>query len=794
LAVALAGIGLGGALYARTRIKPTLAIFAITCAVEALAIAIPDALGDRLAMLALLLRPLCNSGFGAAILAWTFVAAIVVLPAAIVSGAQFPMVIGLYGTGSRSVGRDVGAAYLANTLGAIVGSIAGGFGLMPALSAPGCWRLVVGLLLGTAALALGLDLRDRGKAALLNRSGASAVACGLAAILLSASLGPTAAWRHSGIGAGRSDGRVTDVSPSTIPMFERLYGGSLAWEQDGLESSVAVSKSDGYAFIVNGKSDGHCRADGPTQVMGGMLGGLLHPDPKRAMVIGLGSGSTAGWLGAVQGMDRVDVVELEPAILRVARDCRAVNRDVMDNPKVHTSLGDAREALLTTREKYDIIFSEPSNPYRAGISSLYTVEFYRAAAERLNPHGLFIQWVQGYEVDAWCLATTMVTLKQVFKELTVWRAMGGDLLVIAQNDPAVIDVARMRKRLGEEAYASAAKAVWRTSSVEGVLSHFVANPLLAEAMVHHELGAVNHDDQNVLEFAFARSLGHDTMIDEDIQGLAARLHASTPRVTAPVDPALVFEERWLFQASAGRPLDPPIALAPPAERDFGAFLELHQAGQFANAFAAWKKLAREPQSYFEHELLAEAAPDVNDPRAQGYLDTFDREGQRELMHALQANRRGDLPAAVDFLVRGFVLHRKDPWIRLNVAKVSLDLAVDLAREVGRPGAIKLYDALGPAFAVEVLRNVRLTARSKIGALIDMRHCADALHELEPAPYANDLMRLRLTCYEQTNDPLTPLAREDVARLTRWRGTFAAGLQLSLEAPAADGPARPPRSP
>jgi hypothetical protein len=76
----------------------------------------------------------------------------------------------------------------------------------------------------------------------------------------------------------------------------------------------------------------------------------------------------------------------------------------------------------------------------------------------------------------------------------------------------------------------------------------------------------------------------------------------------------------------------------------------------------------------------------------------------------------------------------------------------------------------------------------------MRHCADALHELEPAPYANDLMRLRLTCYEQTNDPLTPLAREDVARLTRWRGTFAAGLQLSLEAPAADGPARPPRSP
>jgi hypothetical protein len=493
-------------------------------------------------------------------------------------------------------------------------------------------------------------------------------------------------------------------------------------------------------------------------------------------------------------MERVDVVELEPAILRVARDCHAVNRDAMDNPKVHTSLGDAREALLTTRERYDIIFSEPSNPYRAGISSLYTVEFYKAAAERLNPHGIFLQWVQGYEVDAWCLATTMVTLKQVFKELSVWRTMGGDLLIVAQNDPAVIDVERMRQRLGEEAYAAAVKSVWRTTTVEGVLSHFVANPRLADGMVKYELGAINRDDQNVLEFAFARSVGHRHTIEDDIQGLAARLRADVPRVTAPIDLALVFEERWLFQVSAGRPLNPPVPKAPPAARELGGFLELHQAGS-TNAFATWKKLGREPHSYFERMLVAEAASSVDDPDGRRYIDAVESAGEHELLLAFAANRRGEPAEAVDHFVRGFEIHRKDPWVLGTIGKTSLDVALGVARKAGKPGAQKLYDALGPAFAAEVLRNFRLEARAKIGALIDMKHCADALHELEPPAYNAELMRLRLLCYQETNDPLTELARDDVARLTGWQGTFAAGLEL----PAAEGSPpgarkRPPGAP
>ena len=153
----------------------TVRAFALSCGLEALLIALPYALGDRIAVLAFLLRPLCIAGFGTSILAWTLVASIV-LPAAIISGAQFPLVIGLYGARTGTLGREVGRAYLANTIGAIAGALAGGFGLMPALTAPGCWRLVAYLLAAASIIALVAARASRG----YGKSAAIAVVAALA--------------------------------------------------------------------------------------------------------------------------------------------------------------------------------------------------------------------------------------------------------------------------------------------------------------------------------------------------------------------------------------------------------------------------------------------------------------------------------------------------------------------------------------------------------------------------------------------------------------------------------------
>ncbi|HEV3140916.1 MAG TPA: fused MFS/spermidine synthase, partial [Vicinamibacterales bacterium] len=433
LALALAGIGIGGLLYALVaRDRPaSLWGFAGSSLLEAACVAATFALGDRVAILAVVLMPLRSVGFVAQMLGWTLVASVVVLPPALVAGYQFPLLIALFGRARDRLGRQVGLAYAANTLGAIAGSLAGGFGLLPWLSASGAWKLVavVLLALGIAAAVLATQAeRVRPPRAV---AAASLVISAASTIALLAASGPTAVWRHSGIGAGRTPHEAT-TSANALRAWAQSMRRAVEWDGDGVESSVALAvEQTGYSFIVNGKSDGSARGDAGTQVMLGLLAALRTPRARAALVIGLGTGSTAGWLAAVPTIERVDVVELEPLVLAVARACQAVNHDALDNPKLRITIGDARETLLTGRDRYDIIASEPSNPFRAGIASLFTAEYYRAARARLSADGVFAQWIQGYEIDARTLRTIYLTLGSVFPHIETWETNRGDLVLLA---------------------------------------------------------------------------------------------------------------------------------------------------------------------------------------------------------------------------------------------------------------------------------------------------------------------------------------------------------------------------
>src|SRR5207237_6133084 len=281
--------------------------------------------------------------------------------------------------------------------------------------APGSWRFVTASLIARSAAALARSDDRRSPRKLLPHAALMA-----ATLLLLTALGPTAVWRHSGVGTGRAALRGIE-SANHLKAWANGVRRSVVWDGDGIESSVAlVRDGSGYAFMVNGKADGSARYDSGTQVMVGLLGSILNPHARRAMVIGLGTGSTAGWLGAVPAIERVDVVELEPLILDVARACRDVNHNVLENPKVHITIGDAREALLTSKDSYDVIASEPSNPFRAGIASLFTREYYHAASNRLTPDGVFVQWVQAYEIDSRTLRTIYGTMASEFPYVETW--------------------------------------------------------------------------------------------------------------------------------------------------------------------------------------------------------------------------------------------------------------------------------------------------------------------------------------------------------------------------------------
>jgi spermidine synthase len=744
LAVALLGIGLGGAVYALWggQKRATVTGFALTCSLEAAAIALPFILGDRLAVLQNYLRSLGVLGFHGYVIGWTLLTLVVVFPAAFIAGIQFPLLISLLGEGREGVGRHVGLAYAWNTAGAIAGSLAGGFGLLPILTAPGTWRLVV-VLLALAAVAT----RKLVPAAI-------AVVTGIAIFVV---IGPTAVWRHSGIGAGRAQ------KPDSVNgIREWSYGTrrALQWDADGRESSVALVDSNDLAFIINGKADGSARGDAGTQVMSGMIGAILHPNPRNAMVIGLGTGSTAGWLGAGPTMERVDVVELEPAVLRVAAACRAVNHDVMHDPKVRIRIGDAREVLLASRNQYDIIFSEPSNPYRAGIASLFTEEFYRASAARLNGDGVFLQWVQGYDVDAQTIRTIYATIASVFPFVDTWHTDTGDLLLAASKTPRVIDVDQLRVRVRQQPYLSAMSNAWRMETVEGFFAHFIANESLARAIAREETER-NTDDRTLVEFGFARGLGESERFDlNELAGLARVRRADRPlRIRGALDWSVVDANRASFDYINQLPESPSPTL-----------LAQHRASTIFNdgglpqAVAEWRAHPFPPVNSGQLTMIAESLADAGSNAAEAYAEQLRpfRPADADAILARLRFRQARLPECATLLARAFVTARSTPWSTSGTMQRALDLAVD----VGKTNAFAqpLLDALEKPFAAGQMEDMRSVQRLTLAR--QLQGCGPrtlaALHALEPwPPWNRPTLLLRRDCYQSVMDSRAGRAQEDL---------------------------------
>lgn len=724
LAIALLGIGLGGASYSG---RATAAGFALTCSLEALAMAVPFALGDRLAMMANLLRSLGAVGFSGHVISWTLLVLVVVFPAAFISGIQFPLLIGLLGGGDEHVGDDVGRAYAWNTAGAIAGSLAGGFGLLPLLTAPGAWRLVIVML---ALLSFAASRR------------AAPTIIAAVAIAGTFAIGPTAVWRHSGIGAGRAS------QPESINGAREWMNGTrrtLLWDVDGRESSVALVDSTDYAFIVNGKADGSARGDAGTQVMSGMVGAMLHPNPRRALVIGLGTGSTAGWLGAVPSMERVDVVELEPAVLGVARACAAVNHDVLHNPKVSVRIADAREVLLTTRNRYDIIFSEPSNPYRAGIASLFTEEFYRATAATLDRGGVFLQWVQAYDVDAQTIRTIYATIARVFPNVETWQTDVGDLLLVATREPVVYDAAALRHKVSQPPYIDAMSHAWRVQSLEGFLSHFVARASLARFIAQRET-AVNTDDKTLIEFGFARGLGGAERFKMDELTSAARVrHEDYPD-------SVRGQVLWNIVAANRATIPYLNALdAHPSDEDFARHRSAiaYDGGNLSNALGEWRARPWRPVNSRELLMIAESLAEGASDSAAAYAEQLRvwEPVDADLVLARMQLRKGNTNEAAALLHRAYVTARRDPWANVNAFGRSLDLAMTIGKT--HPHTALMIDALSQPFAAGQWEDVRRWYRALLTREAEGcgPHTVAALRAIEPwPPWRREFLESRRDCY------------------------------------------------
>jgi len=224
-----------------------------------------------------------------------------------------------------------------------------------------------------------------------------------------------------------------------------------------VSSSIAVTDTASHDMLslhINGKSVASTgKVDMRIERMTGHLPALIHPSPRTALVVGFGAGVTAGSLVLYPEIERIVICEIEPLVVDVASEYFAsANYRVLEDPRVEVIYDDARHYIATTREKFDIVTSDPIHPWMDGAAALFSVEYYELAKRRLNPGGVVAQWVPLYETDEASVKSEIASFMEAFPDGILWsshipRNDGNDLLMVGQVGPIKIDVGRLAARI-----------------------------------------------------------------------------------------------------------------------------------------------------------------------------------------------------------------------------------------------------------------------------------------------------------------------------------------------------------
>ena len=353
-----------------------------------------------------------------------------ILPSALLWGASFPFALASLTWPGADPARLVGRAYAANTFGAIAGALLASLALIPLLGTQHTQTALVTLAAASAWLAYWP--RRVPELAL--------AAVGAAVTLAVATHLPRIPWQL--VAYGR---QVAATSYEAKPLY---FG-------EGMNSSVAVSETtDGARFFhVSGKTEASSLIkDMRLQRMLGHLPALLHPQPKSVLIVGCGAGVTAGTFVLHPAIERIVICDIEPLIPRVvATHFRRENHDVLRDHRVTVIHDDARHFIATTREKFDLITSDPLHPWVKGAAVLYSQEYFELCRARLQPGGLMTQWVPLYESDRAVVQSEIATFAAVFPQGTIWanddEGRGYDTVLLGQAAPLRIDLEALEQRL-----------------------------------------------------------------------------------------------------------------------------------------------------------------------------------------------------------------------------------------------------------------------------------------------------------------------------------------------------------
>ena len=441
------------------------------------------------------------------------------LPMTLAFGAAFPFAVAVAAGRDESIAQDIGLIYAVNTIGAILGSLLSGFVLVPALGLHGTIRLVAALGAGVAVAILVKPGHAPGR----SLGGGRAVGFALAGAVTVAIVA-LPQWDRALLSSGAYKYAPAMRGPS---LAMALTAGELLSYREGATGTVAVRRLAGtISLAIDGKVDASNAGDMLTQRLLAHVPLLLHPNPQRAAILGLGSGVTLG-SALTHPLTEVTVLEISQGVVEASRFFEAENHRALADPRTRLIVGDGRTHLMLGRQSYDVIVSEPSNPWMAGIASLFTREFFEGARDRLNPGGVLCQWAHTYDISSSDLKSIVATFLSVFPNGTLWLVGDADVLLVGSTEPLDARIGGIGEAMRRPGVAADLAGVGVTGSFS-LSSLFVAQ---GEALTAWANGApLQTDDRSQLEFTGPRNI-FGSARDDNASALRA-LAASSPKPAA----------------------------------------------------------------------------------------------------------------------------------------------------------------------------------------------------------------------------------------------------------------------
>ncbi|MFQ5494169.1 MAG: fused MFS/spermidine synthase [Phycisphaerae bacterium] len=496
------GLALGAALFGRLADRsrdPVRALGVVEILIGLSALAVVPLFGRLPFFLTDLIVRLSESFWRLQLTEFGLICAIMMVPA-VLMGAAFPLAVRIYTTSTASVGRSVGAIYSANTLGSIIGAFAGGFLLLPLLGIQNTLLAAVGLnvALGCVFILLGgrrMTLQWR------------AIACAGVIFLTVVLYGFVPPWDRTLMSFGPLEqavdlGMTKGFTPARLEQVNRQ--GRLIFYKEGLCTTVTVRQypPGERMLFTNAVPDASALGAAPTQTQLAHVPMLLARNPKRVVVVGLATGTTLGTAG-LYPVERLEGVELSPGVVEACRLFEDFNEHILDDPRAKIIVEDGRSHLSLTNQTYDVIISQPSNPWVAGVGDLFTREYFEIGRSRLNDGGVFCCWGSPWDIGDEGFRSIIRTFHSVFPQMTLWRPAGGNFFMLGSKGPFAAKLDEVKRRMAAPRVKTALAQVG-IRAVEDLFARVVMTENQIDAFAAD--APLITDDNALLEFLTPRAL------------------------------------------------------------------------------------------------------------------------------------------------------------------------------------------------------------------------------------------------------------------------------------------------